>query len=60
MDQVYKELLEAASKPNKQARTKKRDVAVGAYEIDNETIVTRESLQPKRKSTSGGGEREVS
>ena len=60
MEQVNKERLQAASKPNKQARTKKSDVASGALEIADETAATRESSRPKRKSTSGGGEQEAS
>ena len=59
-DQVNKERLQAASKSNKRARTKKSDAASVAHEIANETVATGESSRPKRKSTSGGGEREAS
>ena len=60
MEQVNKERLQAASKPNKRARTKKSDAAGGTLEIADETAATRESSRPKRKSTSGRGEREAS
>ena len=60
MDQVNKERLQAASKPNKCARTKKSDPAGAVYEIVDETAATEESSRPKWKSTSGGGEREAS
>ena len=60
MEQVNKERLQAASKPSKRARTKKSDAAGGALEIVDETAATGESSRPKRKSTSSGGEREVS
>ena len=53
MDQVNKERLEVASKPNKRARTKKSNAAVGAHETGDETVATGESLRPKRKSMSG-------
>ena len=60
MEQVNKERLQASSKPNKRARTKKSDATGGALEIADETTATGESSRPKRKSTSGGGEREAS
>ena len=60
MEQVNKEHLQAASKPNKRARTKKSNAASGALEIADKTTATGESSRPKRKSTSGGGEREAS
>ena len=60
MEQVNKERLEAASKPTKRAKTKKSNVAVGAYETRDKTTGTGESSQPKKKSTSGGGEWEAS
>ena len=60
MDQVNTECLQAASKSNKHARTKKSNAAGGAYEIADKTAATRKSSQPKWKSTSGGGEREAS
>ena len=60
MEQVNKERLQATSKPNKQARTKKSDAAGGALEIANKIAATGESSRPKRKSTSGGGEWEAS
>ena len=60
MEQVNKERLQAVSKPNKRARTKKSDAAGGVFEIADETVATRESSRPKRKSTSGGGEWEAS
>ena len=60
MDQVNKERLQATSKPNKCARTKKDDAVVEAHEIGDEIATTRESSRPKQKSTSGGGEREAS
>ena len=60
MNQVNKERLQAASKPNKRARTKKSDATVEAHEIGDKTNATGESSQPKQKSTSGGGEREAS
>ena len=60
MEQVNKERLHKASKPNKQARTKKSNAVGGALEIADETAATRESSRPKRKSTSGGGEWEAS
>ena len=60
MDQVSKEHLQAASKPNKWARTKKTDATGGAHEIGDETAAIRESLRPKQKNTSGKGEREAS
>ena len=41
-------------------RTKKSDAAGGALEIADETAAMEESSRPKRKSTSGGGEREAS
>ena len=47
MDQVNKERLQAASKPNKRARTKKSDAAGGAHEIGDETAATGESSWPK-------------
>ena len=59
MEQVNKECV-AASKPNKQARTKKSDVVVGAQDIGEKKAITRESSWPKRKSTSASGEREAS
>ena len=60
MEQINKERLQAASKPNKRARTKKSNAAGGALEIADETTATGESSRPKRKSTSGGGEWEAS
>ena len=60
MEQVNKERLQAVSKPNKRARTKKSDAARGMLEIADETAAMEESSRPKRKSTSGGGEREAS
>ena len=60
MDQVNKERLQATSKPNKRARTKKSDVAGTVHEIVDERTATRESSRPKRKNTSGGGEWEAS
>ena len=60
MEQVNKQRLQAASKPNKRARTKKSDATDGTLEIADETAATGESSRPKRKSTSGGGEREAS
>ena len=60
MEQVNKERLQAASKPNKRARTKKSNATGRALEIADETAATGESSRPKRKSTSGGGEREAS
>ena len=56
MDQVNKECLQAISKPNKRARTKKSDAAVGAHEIGDKTATIGESSRPKQKSTSGKGE----
>ena len=58
MDQVNKERLQAVS--NKWARTKKSNAAGGVHEIGDETAATGESLRPKCKSTSSGGEREAS
>ena len=60
IEQVNKERLQAASKPNKRARTKKSGAAGGALEIADETTATGESSRPKRKSTSGGGKQEAS
>ena len=60
MEQVNKERLQAASKPNKRARTKKSDGVGRALKIADETAATGESSRLKRKSTSGGGEREAS
>ena len=60
MEQVNKERLQAASKPNKRARTKKSDAVGGALEIADETTAMGESSRPKRKNTAGGGEREAS
>ena len=60
MEQVNKERLQSASKPNKRVRTKKSDAAGGTLEIADETAATGESSRPKRKSTSGRGEREAS
>ena len=60
MDQVNKKRLQAASKPNKRVRTKKSNIASAAQEIADEKTATGESSRPKRKSTSGGGEREAS
>ena len=60
MEQVNKECIRAASKPNKRARFKKSDAAVGAQEIGDKTTAIRESSRPKRKSTSATGEREAS
>ena len=39
---------------------KKNDAEVGTHEIGDEIVATGESLRPKQKSTSGGGEREAS
>ena len=60
MEQVNKERLQVASKPNKRANTKKSDAAGGTLEIADETAATGETSRPKKKSTSGGGEREAS
>ena len=60
MEQVNKERLQAASKPNKRARTKKSHAAGTAHKIADETAATGESSRPKRKSTSGEGEQEAS
>ena len=60
MEQVNKKHLQAVSKPNKRARTKKSDATGGALEIADKTAATGESSRPKRKSTAGGGEREGS
>ena len=60
MEQVNKERLQLASKPNKRARTKKSNAAGRTLEIADETATMGESSRPKRKSTSGGGEREAS
>ena len=60
MEQVNKQRLQAASKPNKRARTKKSDAASGTLEIADETVATGESSRPKKKSMSSGGEREAS
>ena len=60
MEQVNKERLQAASKPNKRARTKKKRRNKPPNEIVDETVATGESSRPKWKSTSGGGEREAS
>ena len=60
MDQVNKERLQAASKSNKHARTTKNNAAVEAHETGDETAAIGESLQPKQKSTNGGGEQEAS
>ena len=60
MEQVNKERLQAASKPNKRARTKKSDAAGGTLEIADKIAATGESSRSKRKSTSGEGEREAS
>ena len=59
MEQVNKEHLQAVSKPSKRARTKKSDAAGRALKIADEKAATRESSRPKRKSMSGGGEREA-
>ena len=60
MEQVNKERAEAAAKPSKRPRTKKRDAAAEGHEIGDETATTGESSHPKRKSTSASGEREAS
>ena len=60
MDHVNKERLQAVSKPNNRTRTKKSNAGVGAHEIGDEIATIGESLQPKRKSTSGRGEQEAS
>ena len=60
MEQVNKKCLQAASKPNKRARTKKSDAAGGVLEIVDETAATGESSRPKRKSTSNREKREAS
>ena len=60
MEQVNKERLQAASKPSKCARTKKSDATGGVLEIADETAAMGESSRPKKKRTSGRGEREVS
>ena len=60
MDQVNKECLQAASKPNKHARTMKSDATGAAHEIADKTTATGESSRPKQKSTSDKGEREAS
>ena len=60
MEQVNKERLQAASKPNKRAKTKKSDAASRALEIADETATTGESSRPKRKCTRNSVEREAS
>ena len=60
MDYVNKERLEATSKPNKCAKTKKSNVEVGAHETGDKTVVTRDPLRPKRKSISGEGKQKAS
>ena len=60
MEQVNKEHAKAAAKPSKQPRAKKSDSTAGGHEVGDETVVTRESSRPKRKSTSASGEREAS
>ena len=44
MEQVNKERVEVASKPNKHARTKKNDAAVGAHEIGDKTTLLKSPL----------------
>ena len=60
MEQVMMERVEAAAKPTKQSRLKKSNAATGVQEAGDETVVTRESSRPKRKSTSASGGREAS
>ena len=60
MEQVNKERLQAASKPNKRVRTKESDAVGMAHKIADEAVAMGESSRPKRKSTSGGKEREAS
>ena len=60
MEQVNKERAEAATKPSKRPRAKKSDGGGGGHEIGDETVATRESSCPKRKSTSANGERDAS
>ena len=60
MDQVNKEHLQVASKPNKRTRTKKSNIVVGAQETSDEMIAIGESSRPKQKSTSSGEEQEAS
>ena len=60
MEQVNKECLQAASKPNKRVRTRKSHAAGAAHEIADKTTTTGESSRPKRKSTSGRGKWEAS
>ena len=60
MEQVIKERAEAAEKPSKQPRLKKSDAAGGVQEAGDKIAVTRESSQPKWKSTSADGGQEAS
>ena len=60
IEQVNKKRLQATSKPNKRARTKKSDAAGVAHKIADETTATGESSMPKQKSMSSRGEREAS
>ena len=60
MEQVMKERAKAAAKPTKRLCLKKSNAATGVQEVGDETAVTGESSQPKRKSTSTNGGQEAS
>ena len=54
-DQVIKERADAVAKSTKRPHLKKSDAATAVQEAGDETAVTGESSQPKKKSGSAGG-----